>query len=236
MSNGYTELNNYRFERKFVAPNMSRLATEMVIKQNQAFFNPVYQPRRINNIYFDTPGLDCFFDNLFGNGNRWKCRLRWYGDVFGKIEMPVLEFKIKKGLVGTKRSFRMPAFNFDKHQFTFRDIEQLFEEAALPHDIRERVAKVQPVLLNSYNRSYFVSMNKRYRITVDDKLQYYNLRRGWNHFGRPFTEDFKTVVELKYDQEWNKEVDMITNQFPFRLDKNSKFLSGMSHFRSEIAV
>lgn len=236
MSNGYTELNNYRFERKFIAPNMSRLATEMVIKQNQAFFTPVHQPRRINNIYFDTPGLDCFFDNLFGNGNRWKCRLRWYGDIFGRIDSPVLEFKIKKGLVGTKRSFRLQAFNFDQHQFSVRDIEPLFQIGNLPADIRERVTKLQPVLLNSYQRSYFVSMNRRYRVTVDDKLEYHNLRREWNYFGRPFTEDFKTVVELKYDEEWNREVDLITTQFPFRLDKNSKFLSGMSHFRSEIAV
>lgn len=236
MSNGYTELNNYRFERKFVAFNMSRLATEMVVKQNQAFFTSVYQPRRVNNIYFDTPGLDCFFDNLFGNGNRWKCRLRWYGNVFGAIESPVLEFKIKKGWVGTKRSFKMPDFNFDKLQFSKRDIDPLFSNGNLPDDIKERVAKLQPVLLNSYERSYFVSMNKKFRVTIDDQLEYYNLRSGWNHFGRPFTEDMKTVVELKYDQEWNSEVDLITTQFPFRLDKNSKFTAGMSHFRNEIAI
>ncbi|WP_167617682.1 VTC domain-containing protein [Maribellus sediminis] len=234
MVNGYTELNTYRFERKFIAPNMSRLATELVIKQNQAFFSSVYQPRRVNNIYFDTPGLDCFFDNLFGHGTRWKCRLRWYGDVFGTIESPILEFKIKKGLVGTKRSYKMPAFHFDKNNFTVQDIDYLFSNGNLPDDVRERVAKLQPVLLNSYERSYFESRNKKYRVTIDDKLEFYNLRRGWNHFGRPFTEDFKTVVELKYDEEWNSEVDMITTQFPFRLDKNSKFLAGMIHFRSEV--
>lgn len=235
MQSGYTELNNYRYERKFVAVKFNRLQAEAVIKQNSAFFVSVFHPRSVNNIYFDTPGLDCYFDNLFGNGHRWKARIRWYGEVFGPVKSPILEFKIKKGFVGTKKSFRLPDFKIDKSDFDGRILNNVFKKADLPEHIREKLKGVLPVLLNTYERSYFKSLDKNFRITIDDNLTYYNLRPTWNKFQFKFKEELKVVVELKYDQEWDKDANKITTQFPFRLDKNSKFVAGMSHFRSEIA-
>ena len=236
MQNGYTELNSYRYERKFVAEHISTAQTEAVIKQNSAFFVPVYQPRRINNIYLDTPGLDCYFDNLFGNGHRWKVRVRWYNNIFGEVESPILEFKIKKGWVGTKRSFKLPSFKIDRNYFDAKQWQEIFLEAELPDDVKAKLAGTQPVLLNTYERSYFSTLNKKFRITIDNQLEYYNLRPTWNHFQFKFKEELKTVVELKYNQEWDSEAEKITNQFPFRLDKNSKFVSGMNYFRNEIAT
>ncbi|WP_347838842.1 polyphosphate polymerase domain-containing protein [uncultured Draconibacterium sp.] len=232
---GYTELNTFRYERKFVAHPLNRLATEAIIKQNNAFFISAFSKRRINNIYFDTPGFDCYFDNLFGNGNRWKVRLRWYGDEFGKVDSPILEFKIKKGLVGTKKSYSIPSFYFNKKEFHARALTGIFDIATLPADVREKLTGLQPVLFNTYLRSYYTTLNKVFRITVDDQMEYYNLRPSWNHMQHSFKEDLKVVVELKYNKEHNENADQISNQFPFRLDKNSKFVSGLSHFRSEIA-
>ena len=234
MIDGYTELKTYRYERKFVAKQFSRIHTEALIKQNSAFFVPAFYPRKVNNIYFDTPGLDCYFDNLFGNGNRWKVRIRWYNETFGRAESPVLEFKIKKGLVGTKKSFPLPGFEIENSGFNATQLKSVFSEADIPYEIREKLSVLQPVLLNSYWRGYFTSLNKKFRITVDDQLEYYNLRPTWNYFQFVFREVQKTVVELKYEQELNSDAEKITNQFPFRLDKNSKYLTGMSHFRSEI--
>ncbi len=234
MQNGYTELITYRYERKFVSEHFSSAETEAVVKQNSGFFTPLFHPRRVNNIYFDTPGLDCFFDNLFGNGNRWKVRVRWYNDIFGEIGSPILEFKIKKGLVGTKKSFRLPGFTLNKNSFDAGLLGQLFAKANLPADVKERLATMQPVLLNTYQRSYFSTFNKKFRITIDSELEYYNLRPTWNSFQFKFIEQRKTVVELKYDEQYNNEADTITNQFPFRLNKNSKFVAGMNHFRNEI--
>lgn len=232
---GYTELNTYRYERKFVAHSLNRFATEAVIKQNSAFFVPAYAARYINNIYFDTPGLDCYFDNLFGNGERWKARLRWYGDKFGEINSAVLEFKIKKGLVGTKKSYPMPSFVFTQSVFNTSELSKLFDKAGLPDEIREKLVGLQPVLLNRYLRSYYATLNKKFRITIDDQLEYFNMKPSWNHIQHSFKESNKVVVELKYDMENDINASDISNQFPFRLDKNSKFVSGMSHFRNEIA-
>lgn len=235
MQNGYTELKTYRYERKFVAKHFSRMNTEAVVKQNSAFFVSAFYPRKVNNIYFDTPGLDCYFDNLFGNGQRWKARIRWYDNVFGEIKTPVLEFKIKKGFVGTKKSFHLSFFTIDRNNFNAHKLKETIDKSDLPEDVKEKLVGLNPVLLNTYLRSYFISLTGKFRVTVDDDLEYYNLRPTWNNFLFKYKEELKTVVELKYDEEWNDEAEKITNQFPFRLDKNSKFVAGMSHFRSEIA-
>jgi len=219
-----------------VAQHFSKIQTEAIVKQNNAFFTSVFYPRKVNNIYFDTPGLDCYFDNLFGNGNRWKVRIRWYEELFGTINTPILEFKLKKGLVGTKKSFPLPGFEIEKSGFNADIFKNLFQKAELPEDVLGRLSGMQPVLINSYSRSYYSSLNRKFSITVDDNLEYYHLRPTWNDFHFVFRENQKTVLELKYDENLNAEAEKITNQFPFRLDKNSKFVTGMSHFRSEIAL
>ncbi len=232
---GYTRLDTYRFERKFVAEKVNRQTAELVVKQNSAFFTIAYPARQVNNIYFDTPGMDCYFDNLFGVGDRWKVRVRWYGSLFGKVDSPVLEFKIKKGLAGTKRSYLLPPFEIGRTYFSGGIWKDYFRSLDLPDEARLKLSGVQPVLLNTYQRSYFTSVNQKFRITVDDNLEYYNLRPTWNHFLHVHREHLKSVLELKYDRDWAPEAEQITNQIPFRLDKNSKYVSGISHFKSEIA-
>ena len=37
-----------------------------------------------------------FFDNVYGNVNKIKPRIRWYGELFGLVEHPILEYKIKQ--------------------------------------------------------------------------------------------------------------------------------------------
>ncbi len=234
--NGYTELNTFRYERKFIAEGYSGPASEAIVKQNSAFFVPAFVPRRVNNIYFDTPGLDCYFDNLFGHGDRWKVRLRWYDNQFGEINSPILEFKIKKGVVGTKKSYPLPSFLLDENFFEPNILKQLFPQAGLPPEVLAKLAGLQPVLFNSYFRNYFTTLNKNFRITIDTEMEYYNLRPTWNHLQHSYKEKLKTVIELKYNHEFDSEAGKISNQIPFRLDKNSKFVSGIGHFRNEIAL
>ena len=110
MLKDYTQQTKSRFERKFTVNRLSKQGIELVIKQNSAFFSKIYKQRYINNIYLDTPNLTFFFDNNAGKSNRKKIRIRWYGDMFGMISYPILEFKIKTGDVGNKFSF--PLFLF----------------------------------------------------------------------------------------------------------------------------
>ncbi len=233
---GYTELKTKRFERKFLPPHMSRVQVESLIKQNSLAFRGLYVPRQVNNLYFDTPGFDCYFANLYGIGNRWKLRLRWYGSLFGQMINPVLELKIKEGYSGSKKSWHISSLTIDCNDFSGDKFLESLYHKSLPDEIKLKLELMRPVLLNSYMRSYFISGNGLFRATVDDQLLYYQVRPTWNHFHFPMREENKTVLELKYNMEYDSQAPEITNQFPFRMEKNSKFVSGMSLFRSDIPL
>ena len=56
--------------------------------------------------------MDNYLDNIDGAPRRVKARIRWYHDLFGRIDSPQLEFKIKEGLMGTKIQYPLKDFNF----------------------------------------------------------------------------------------------------------------------------
>ena len=219
---------NYRYERKFTIPDSySTKAIELFIKKNKALFREVYHQRQVNNIYFDTPNYQDYFDNVLGVSVRRKIRIRWYGETFGEIKKPVLEIKIKKGLVGDKWSYKLKPFTLDSN-FSNETIQILFKESGLPLSILESTKMVSPTLLNSYTRRYYLSADNKFRVTLDFNLLYYRIDKRFNNFNLKPVKDDNKIVELKYGLEDDRIANAITTQFPFRLNKNSKYVNGVN--------
>lgn len=219
---------NYRYERKFTVPDnykTSRIVT--TVKKNKYLFREVYHQRQVNNIYFDTAGYNDYFDNVLGVSERKKIRIRWYGETFGMIKNPVLEIKIKKGLVGDKWSYQLTPFKLDNN-FTSAGIQKIFKESDIPLPILESTKLVVPSLLNSYSRKYYLSANNKFRITVDFNLVYYKIDKMFNNFNFVPAKDGNKIVELKYNIEDDKCAQQISTQFPFRINKNSKYVNGVN--------
>ncbi len=225
----------YRFERKFVVDTLSRSGVELVIKQNPYAFSSIYHERYINNIYFDTPSLKYYFDNHIGNSKRQKVRIRWYGDFFGKIQRPVLEFKLKEGYVGWKESFRLKEFVLDKN-FNMDYIKTIIKNSDLPDWVIPEVFKLEPTLLNRYTRKYLQSFNKKYRITIDNDLIYRKISKQNNSFTKESIDDKSLIIELKYNFDFDNNAEKVSNYFPFRLTKNSKYVNGIEIFNGHLAV
>ncbi|MCZ4409046.1 polyphosphate polymerase domain-containing protein [Cryomorphaceae bacterium 1068] len=234
-SDEYTVLENARFERKFVVENQSVQFVRQMIKVNPVGFRKVFQARRINNVYFDSPNLNNYYDNHFGKSARTKVRIRWYGDTFGKIENPILEFKTKRALVGKKKSYKLLPFELNSAT-TKQDLITSFQNSDLPEDVLNQVKRLVPTLLNSYEREYYKSFDSKYRITVDIALRFYNFKSKNNNF-KKFAEEKNTIiVELKYDERQAENVSMITSQLPVRLNKFSKYVRGIEIFHPHLAV
>jgi len=225
----------YRFERKFVIDSLCRSGVELIIKQNPYAFSAIYHERFINNIYFDTPSLNYFFDNHIGKSERKKVRIRWYGDFFGKIYHPVLEFKFKEGHVGWKESFKLKEFVLDKN-FNMDYIKTIIQRSAVPDWVLQDVFKLEPTLLNRYTRKYMQSFNKKYRITIDDGLIYQNISKRNNSFSQESVDRKSIIVELKYNFKFDNEAEKVSNYFPFRLTKNSKYVNGIEIFNDHLAI
>lgn len=224
--------NNFRYERKYIVPKSMPLRELVaIVNGNSAFFREVFYERQVNNIYFDTNGYKFYFDNVDGVADRQKVRIRWYGDTFGAIQSPKLEIKIKNGLVGDKWTFDLNSFTLDR-AITSKGLHRLFADSKLPRPIYELVRDLKPTLVNSYTRRYFVSADQRFRITLDYEVFYRNIRSRMNNFSKMPQADPFNVVELKYNLENDRIANSISNQFPFRLSKNSKYVNGVNQFQS----
>ena len=87
---------NYRFERKFFITGTIGQSIESIVKLNTAMFSEIFSERLVNNIYFDSENLKNYYANIYGDMERKKIRIRWYGSLFDYVDKPVLELKIKK--------------------------------------------------------------------------------------------------------------------------------------------
>lgn len=220
------ENRNYRFERKFLITRLDVDQVENLVRLNTLGFYQAFPDRHVNNIYFDTPDLSAFSENVEGNSERIKARIRWYGEQFGKITNPVLEFKIRRNLVGTKDFQPLPDFELAT-DFTADHINRHLASAEIADLFRERMAPLSPILLNRYHRRYFVSSNRKIRLTLDCKLECGSIGRLWNNLSFLPYRSNAVVLELKYGQEESDEAQIAANQFPFRMTKSSKYVNAV---------
>ncbi len=214
----------YRYERKYLISSLSRHEVESVVKFHPAVFSEVYSERRVNNIYFDSLVMTNFLENIEGVTDRRKIRIRWYGDLFGWIKKPVLEIKLKKGHLGTKIHY--PLKPFELNQDTI--ITDIFESNfSIDDNLRFNLRSLQPTLLNSYCRKYYQSSNKHFRVTVDTDQTFIRIKQRDNTFLIRKKNEHQVILELKYHQTHDREARAVSAQFPFRVTKSSKYVSGV---------
>jgi len=199
------------------------------VSLHPASFSEVFYERKVNNIYLDFPGLQNYEDNLDGKSEKLKIRIRWYGETFGRIKKPFLEFKIREGELGRKRIFPLASFILDKN-FGETTLRGLFSRSKLPSEVREILKLTKVVILNTFLRKYFVSKDRDYRITLDTAFTFYKLRAIQNSFADKVSDGENIVLELKYKKAQDGEAEEITNNLPFRVTKSSKYVRGVECF------
>ncbi len=206
-----------RYERKYKNENLSLAMTHQSIRSHPAGLRKIFPDRQINNIYFDTPGLTAYHENVVGVASRKKFRVRWYGSEKEAIQNPHLEIKIKDNELGFKKTFPVAPFSWTS-------LTALQKEVASKS---ESYAVLNPVLVNAYLRSYYGTPDGKFRITLDSNLRYFPLL-GARRFTRFNILDQGVIVELKYEEEWENQVDRIRQFLPFRQTKSSKYVTGMN--------
>jgi len=216
----------FRYERKFLPDRLSPSAAEASLKLHPALFARAFPERTVNNIYLDSPDLRHYLNHLNGAAERLKVRIRWYGTPLGGIPRPVLELKHKRGDVGHKQSYPLPPLSF-QNGFCPDAVRAILRDADLPDLARSQVLCLEPLLFNSYQRRYFCSADGRYRVTLDFNLKFARPRRGLRLPPEAFHPFTGLILELKYAPEDAPGVESITNRFPFRLTRFSKYVAGI---------
>jgi hypothetical protein len=154
-----------------------------------------------------------------------KIRLRWYGDFHGPTE-PRLEFKCRHGLEGSKMVFSLPTMDVAASLNHFNRSTPP-EFAQLPELTNLRMRNVQPTVANRYRRRYFITADHHLRLTVDWALQFMDPRHPGAGFKTAHGCAPTLVVELKYDPVHAPIAAEVTNGFPFRLTRCSKYVLGV---------
>lgn len=218
-----------RYERKFSLEGIEAATARHLILSHPAMFYEPYPPRWVNNIYFDTPWMEHYQDNLSGSAERSKLRVRWYHELHGMVGGPTLEFKRKRGWVGWKESYPIPAFRFGNTLTTRRLVERI-GESDLPAGVIERLRGHQIALVNRYFRSYFATRDERFRVTLDRELTYYRVGRLSTSALARSIDHGVVVLELKYDAQHEPQASRVASRFPFRATRSSKYVRGVELF------
>jgi len=217
-------MNKYRYERKFFIENRSPASVEMIVRNNPLIFSEIYHPRYINNIYCDTPDLTNYYDNVNGNLNRHKVRIRWYDNLIAKKINSNLEIKIKNGDLGKKLTHEIKNFSLD-NGYKESDIQKFILKTKIGDQYN--INSTAPTLINRYKRKYFQSFNKKFRITIDNDLSFYSINKNHLSMTKKYHDKINVILELKYLADQDDYVREVTNALPFRITKSSKYVIGI---------
>lgn len=206
-----------RYERKYRIDNLDHRVVINEVLLHPAGFRRQYPDRYVSNIYFDTPELLTFNDNLYGISERAKYRLRWYGRSMMPAGEARWEVKQKSNNLGTKL--------VSTTHITGKSLAQLVR---LVNARYAQVHRLVPALYNYYLRSYFISADRKFRFTVDREMHF--LPVAGNTFMRGKAQSVPSVVmEMKYDKAHDDDASEIFRYLSFRQTKNSKYVTGMMH-------
>lgn len=219
---------SYRYERKFFVENSRPQTVEGVVHLHPASFYSIYKSRFINNIYLDTPCFLNYRNALDGLAERFKVRIRWYGNLFARVCSPQLEIKGKEGNVSYKYVYPLNDVEFCR-RIDAQFIAKLLDASELPLDIKNYLFYTRPVLVNRYRRKYWRSGDKRYRLTLDHDIWFSGFTGLAHQDLKHFVEGTSVILEIKYDLMDDTSFAGIANKLPFRQARSSKYMAGMDH-------
>ena len=206
-----------RYERKYKVERMDfrPMIHELIL--HPAGFVRHHPDRIINNVYFDTPELMTLKDNLAGVSERRKYRLRWYGKKPDRFKKGRWETKYKFNTLGTK------LINSFEGKGSLEDFSRLEE---MVNDVYRFEHHLVPTLVNRYVRSYYISADGNYRMTIDREMDFFPIC-GARRFTRYTHFDPAIVLEFKYEIEMDEKADEILSFIPYQQTKSSKYVTGM---------
>jgi hypothetical protein len=224
------KLPNIRYEKKFVADGCTLAEVFATVHRHPAAFREVYPPRTINNIYWDSPTRSDYFEHLNGVANRVKTRVRWYGQRFEVAERPMLERKLKRGMVSGKETYELPPFSMNGGCLRAL-LESTFDNAVFPPVLRSILKHLEPALYNRYQRCYFLSGDRRFRLTVDSCLRFAGVTRNRQPAIDLLPPAPTVIMELKFEPKFAEDAARVTNAIPFSVGRFSKYVAGIECLR-----
>jgi SPX domain protein involved in polyphosphate accumulation len=215
-----------RQEIKFVTNSYNLSKILLWIKSSNCMFISPYPERWVNNIYFDTYNYQNYQENLSGESIRRKLRYRWYNNE-SEISPGRLEMKLKRNFFGWKEIYRVmenPYSEGGNWKETISNISNAIPESA------SQILKLTnfPVIINRYKRMYFISADKKIRVTVDQDQSVCDQRyKQYPNFKKKANLPDTIVIEFKFSRDDVGEASNAMQGFPVRVSKHSKYMNAV---------
>lgn len=208
---------SWRFERKYELSPSEYLQFEKLMMLSD--LQTLHPDRQINNCYFDNITNNAYTESVEGYSEKMKVRIRWYGELFNTVE-PVLELKLKQNYSNKKETFKLFETTI-KDTFNWKQYTQEIKDYVLETYDFTILNRLEPVLINTYKRSYFSNFEKTFRLTIDRDLKFISPSNTLSHKSPQTIDSY--IIELKFDNE------NYINNFPVlkNLGKFSKFATGV---------
>jgi hypothetical protein len=229
MSMPEPELQSLRYELKMPLGQVHLPQARSWVGLHSAGFHEAYPPRQVNNLYFDTLGMDTYNDHVEGIPERRKLRFRWYGKDL-TLARGQLEIKHKRERAGWKQVQAVEPL-LDLENCDWADLQRILSsglESAGNLFFRELLLASRPFVINTYDREYYVSGDERFRVTLDFNLTAYDQwlsARPNLHFKVPLLDEM--IIEFKCDVKHSRDLADILAEFPLRITRSSKYVSAM---------
>ena len=161
-----SKLTDKRIELKSLMPIKNIHSIEASLRTSKLAFLEAYPQRRINSLYFDTPDFHSVSESFSGISTRAKYRFRWYGKII-EAKKPTYEVKFKRGHLSWK-SLTQLKFSIDNKAASWN--EALLDSTGTNASKIVPICGARPVSIVSYLRKYYVSADRRIRVTLDTDL------------------------------------------------------------------
>ena len=202
-----------RFERKYIERKNNAYLFKNFLVTNR--FYKKYDKRIVSSLYFDDLNFSSFKDNVDGNTQRFKTRIRWYNETPDLLN---LEIKNKNGFLGWKDTIKLK--NIKNIEENLRN----YPNSELENYLRKIFKKnMFPIIKTKYLREYYEYVHGNVRATIDTQLEFFSVKTN-------FKINFdKEILEFKYpasdDQIFRNYIIPKNN---FRFQKFSKYVVGVN--------
>ena len=225
-----------RFESKFKISIMDLYILKDWI-QTSIFFIKKHEDRRVNSLYFDTQDYLSAYENMSGQSERFKLRVRWYCKHLSEYNKKFLDnntqFRVE---LKKKKNFLCDKILIDKFCLKSKpnNIERFnyLKKRVILSCAKSKFLKnfnFNPVIFVSYSREYFqLYDDKDIRITIDHDIRYSSIHHNNFHLA---SNDF-FLVEIKFPLDKYAHVNELFSTFPFRKTRMSKYLIALSKLKS----
>ena len=199
-----------------------------------SFFQESYEPRIVNSLYFDTPNYDFASSNMSGESKRIKLRSRWYSDLKTNfldsflLKSQLFTFEVKRKINSVSDKLNIGKITYDKEEdylSRVSSIQESFESIAMNQPALAAFSLISTIFTN-YEREYYeLKSDNSIRLTVDKNISYCNSKTPSDLL--MLAKDY-VIVELKFNPDSRKKINLLMKNFPFRQVRSSKFLSTLA--------